>query len=138
MSVVPQTERQLRFGRWARAWAYAAAWLAPLGVMVWFVPPYAAVFNKLEEKGDLPELAQWSFAFVRFNEAYYYLPAAAALAAAVVAAEALRGSLRRARRERLGALAWGLGVVCVGLLVWLVALSAPLLLMKMGSMVALR
>jgi hypothetical protein len=119
--------------------AYAFAWLTPLGVLAWSGPRYAFLFQKLDERGELPDVVHWALAFVRFNQAYYWLPAAFALVAAVAAAEALRGGLRRARRERLGELAWRAGVVCVGLLAWVLVLSAPMLpVMKMGSVVASR
>src|SRR4051812_28552807 len=115
---------------WGRALAYAFAWLAPLVVMARFGPRYAFLFQKLDEKGELPAIVHWALAVVRFNQAYYWLPAVLALVAAVAAVEALRASLSRARLEREGELAWRGGGVCVGLLAWVLALSAPMLPVK--------
>jgi hypothetical protein len=98
--------------------------------MVWFGPRSAFLFQKLDEKGELPGIVHWALAFVRLNQAYSRVPAVLALVAVVAAAEALRVGLRRARRERLGELDWRVGVACVGLLAWLLPLSAPLLPLK--------
>jgi hypothetical protein len=133
MADTPHTGRRSTLTCWDRALAYALAWLPPLGVMVWFLPRLAVLFRKLEEKGELPEPAHWTLAFVRFDQACYHLPAAITFVSAVVAAETLLGLTRRTRWERLGIPAWWLWIIGVGLDAWCLAL-APLLLpvFKMG------
>jgi hypothetical protein len=91
------------------------------------------MFQKLDEKGDLPALVHWALTLVRFNQAYYYLPAVVGLVSAVIAAEALLCVLCWARQERLGVLAWWLWVGCVGLFAWLLALAPPMLAHTMKS-----
>src|SRR5207247_340430 len=77
---------------------YALFWLAPLGVMFFFVPDYAAVSGRLYEQGELPVIAAWAVAFVRFSVAFSYVPAAAAFVFAVGAAEIIYFALRRRGR----------------------------------------
>src|SRR5262245_19183431 len=123
MTEALNTDASFPCPRWHRVSAYTVAWLAPLAVMAWAVPRYADLLKQLDELGELPTVVNWSLAFVRLNQANYYLPATVTFVAAITVAEALRRSLRRARWERSGDLVWRLGIVSVGLLAWLLALA---------------
>src|SRR5262245_37951705 len=122
MSDTPHADQGSTPTRWSRAWAYALAWLPPLCVMVWYLPQYAVLYRKLDERGELPGLTHSALAFVRLNQACYYLPAVVAFVGGVTVAEALLCALCRARQDRLGGWAWRAEVVCLGLLAWSLSL----------------
>jgi hypothetical protein len=139
MSASPRADPRRTVTHWRRAWVYALAWLPPLGVICYFLPRYAVLYAKLDEQGELPGHVHWVLAFVRLNQAYFYLPAALAFLTAVAVAEVILSARPRAQCERTGVLAWRLGVVCVVLLAWLLALAPPMLpVYRMGSVAASR
>jgi hypothetical protein len=57
-----------------RRWVYALIWIPTLVLLLFVVPQFTPIFNKLEKTGDLPEFTAWMMAFARMNNRAFFLP----------------------------------------------------------------
>ena len=119
----PRSSERSVLSRWGRAWTYAFFWLPSLGLLFWFAPRFGPIFQKLDEKGELPVLSSWVWAFVRLNDACFYLPAVIL----VLVHFALGEVVFAARRPPHGQATWITVVLCIGFIEGIVIVLAVLL-----------
>jgi type II secretory pathway component PulF len=110
-------EWSLVSAHWGRCCVYVVAWLPPFGFLLCCIPRFGPVFQRLDEKGELPELTRWVWAFIRLNQDYYYLPAMLTLVTLFAIGELL---IVGARNTWLRRITWGTVVASVGILAWFI------------------
>jgi hypothetical protein len=98
--------------RWARAVVYSLTWLPALLQVIDLVPRFNPVFQRLTEKGELPQLTGWLVAFVQLDTACFHLPVVLVAIALLAIDEAAVSLLRRRERGNLWSWLW---VVAAGL-----------------------
>jgi hypothetical protein len=101
--------------RWVRFCVYAIVWLPPLGIMTWFIPQWGPLFQKLEEKGELPQFTAWTWGFVKLNQECFYLPTLLGLAMLIAFSELI---IANARRLWVGRLSWVTALVSTSMVAW--------------------
>jgi hypothetical protein len=119
---------------WCRALAYGVSVVLPIAVMFAMLLPFLAVLERMDAKGDLPQLTRWAYSFVRLNSTSSYAPAVIACCCIIATAEIGLRAFCRSNWNRLGIVAWSLGVTVGGVVIWLIALVPPMLpVFKAGS-----
>jgi hypothetical protein len=122
--------------RWARALVYGLTWLAALVLVIAYVPRFEAIFKKLEEKGELPQLTGWLLTGMQRDAAYFHLPVVLVAVTLLALDEAAVRLLRRRTRGNLWSWLW---VIAFGLVGLVAAVTVPVALLlpvfKMSSTV---
>jgi hypothetical protein len=122
--------------RWARALVYIFAWLPAIVLVVYFAPRFVPIFQKLDEKGELPQLTSPLMAFVRLDTAYFHLPTAFVVIALLAVDEWAVRLLRRRARGSLWSWLWVAAASLAGIVAQFVIVSGLVLpVFKMGSAV---
>jgi hypothetical protein len=97
---------------------------------------YDPIFERFEEKGELPQLTGWLVAFVRLDTACYHLPVLLVAIALLSIDEAAVRLLRQRARGNLWSWLWVVAAALAGFVALLVLRAGLLLLVfKMGSAV---
>jgi type II secretory pathway component PulF len=109
-----------------RAVVYAFAWLPQLICLCFYIPRFARIFQKLEDKGELVPLTRSVIAFSRFNEATFYLPGIFALVLMFAAGEFIIARTRLSPRAWQGRAVWAGFVVSIGFLAYFIPIWALL------------
>jgi hypothetical protein len=103
-------------------------------LVIGFVPRYDIIFERLEEKGELPQLTGWLVAFVHLDAACLHLPVVLVVVGLLAADEAAVRLLRRRTRGNLWSWLWVVGVGLAGVVAQVVIVEGLLLaVFHMGS-----
>lgn len=122
--------------RWARVIIYSLLWLPAFVLVIGVVPRFEAMFQRLTEKGELPQLTSLLVAFARVDAAYYHLPVVLVALALLALDEAAVCLLRRRSRGNLWSWLWVAAGGVAGLVSQQVIIYGLMLpIYKMGSAV---
>jgi len=111
----------------ARAAIVAACWLPFVAAMMFSLPRFAPVFERLRELGALPTLTEWMLYFGQMNDALFGLPLLLLVPILLIADQ---GATKLARTEAWAATLYGywlVAVVVCGIIAFLLFLAALLL-----------
>ena len=105
-------------------------------MVLFFVPRFAPIFAKLEEKVELPTLSRWLLWLTRLNEATFGMPMLAFIVLLILADLGMtQATLRRKRGTALNR-AWFVAILlsaAFGYLLLIIALLQPVF--RMGSQI---
>jgi hypothetical protein len=123
--IINTTDRPLLPMPWARICIYALAWLPQLTLMVYIIPQFGPLFERLDEKGGLPGLSRWVWGSVYFNLEWSYLPLVLSLMILLAAAEFI---IAEGRETNLAWRAcWLAAVASIAIFIWFIFLGALML-----------
>jgi type II secretory pathway component PulF len=132
-------ERTARSGgppRWARLLVYGFTWLPVFAMVIGFVPRFDPVFQKLNEKGELPQLTGWLLAITHLDAACFHLPVVLVAVALLAVDEAVVRLLRRREDGNTWSWRWVVWVGLAGIVaVFIIVLGLLLPVFKFASTV---
>jgi hypothetical protein len=92
--------------------------------MVFLVPAYRPIYEKLEQARDLSQFARWFWTFAGFDAACVFLPSLAAILLPLASAELVMDLARLPQRRRF---CWAAAIACAGPVVCCILVRALML-----------
>jgi hypothetical protein len=119
---------------WARAVIYGFTWLPVIVIVIGIVPRFESVFQKIQEKGELPRLTHWLMALVQMDAACLHLPIVLGAVALLIIDEAAVRVFRQRATGTIWAWLWLLGAFLAGLAaLFVIGVGLLLPVYKLGS-----